>query len=501
MQPRSFTRDLLDTFVTSVATVFSLVVTVRLLAEGLGPDGFGAYSLARRIISTLDPFLTMTMGIAVTRFVAVTQDDRLRRNYLLAGMVLGVVPSIALLSTGFVLHADLTAIIFRSHMYDTLLLTTLFLMVGYCCFIVLYAFYRGRGEMRKANLWQLAVIAIGPLVVASLYYRSNDVALIVGLNGVLCFAAVVPLLLLGFKNPPRTGRVQSFGRCVVELFKYGFPRLPGGLAFPGILAMGPFIAPYVGALSHAGYLLAGQSLLRVIEGGTEAFSRASLPRWAQLSTTAQHEALRHRVSVVFGLAFHVGIFSTAHLILWSDQIVLLLLGSRYSDATPVLRILMLAVYPYLTYSLLRPIIDAVDARAINSSNACMAFVVGAALSIGFSSLGMSVVGLAAATSIAFVILGFLTALHIWRTYGLDASGLGVKRAFALNCGILLAAWLLRKALLSFELGLLGSVLSISGLELLLFFLYCVALRQGGASWVLELEFRIRTWRELQPQRP
>ncbi len=219
-----------------------------------------------------------------------------------------------------------------------------------------------------------------------------------------------------------------------------------------------------------------------------------------MSSNALHDALRHRVSIVFGLAFHVGIFCTVHLILWSDQIVLLLLGSRYSDATPVLRILMLAVYPYLTYSLLRPIIDAVDARAINSTNACTAFFIGAALSVAFSGLGMSVFGLAAATSIAFLILGFLTALHIWKTYGLNASGLGLTRACLLNFGILLATWLLRKALLSFEPGVLASVLLISGLELLLFFLYCLALRRGGAPWVLELELRILAWRKMQLQR-
>jgi O-antigen/teichoic acid export membrane protein len=35
----------------------------RLLAQGLGPEEFGAYSLTRRIVTTILPFSTLAMGI------------------------------------------------------------------------------------------------------------------------------------------------------------------------------------------------------------------------------------------------------------------------------------------------------------------------------------------------------------------------------------------------------------------------------------------------------
>ena len=492
----TFSRDLIDTFITSGLTVLALVLTLRLLAQALGPEGFGAYSIARRILSTLDPVLTVTMGTAVTRYIALTNNERIRHNYLLAGLMIGVAPSMVCLLIGTLCDRQLAGLLFRDGEYRPVIIRTLFLMVGYCFFIILYSFYRGRGEMRKANLWQLTVIAIGPLSVAWLFSSSRDVGLILALNAVLCFTSLAPLLYHTFRRDT-AGQgaekdLESFSTCFRELFRYGLTRVPGGFAFPGILAIGPFLAPYVGTLSHAGYLLAGQSVLRVVEGGTEALSRVALPRWARLSRDENGATLRARISDVVAFAIHIGTFATLHLLLWCDQIIVLLLGNEYLASTPVLRILIFAVLPFLTYSMLRPIIDAVDPKPVNSRNACYAFILCAVLSVVFSLLGLNVMGLAAATAAALTWLSLLTVRHLVAAYSVSTGDLCLLRMGFLNAVFLALAGILNLSISHWNAsGLLPQALLGVFFEAILFGAYCLSLWKSGVPWTVEMVRRFR----------
>ena len=56
IHPSPFVKDILFTTITSVLTTVSAIVVTRLLAEGLGPEKFGAYSLSRRMLATIAPF-------------------------------------------------------------------------------------------------------------------------------------------------------------------------------------------------------------------------------------------------------------------------------------------------------------------------------------------------------------------------------------------------------------------------------------------------------------
>lgn len=52
VHPSPFVKDILFTTITSVLTTVSTIVVTRLLAEGLGPEKFGANLLSRRTLAT-----------------------------------------------------------------------------------------------------------------------------------------------------------------------------------------------------------------------------------------------------------------------------------------------------------------------------------------------------------------------------------------------------------------------------------------------------------------
>lgn len=489
MKLSPFIRDLVTTTVTSFLTIVSLVFVTRLLAEGLGPEGFGAYSLARRVLSTVDPFSTLFMGVAVTRYLAIARETRSQNAFLLAGILLGILPSVAILIVGISFKSRLTLLVFHAEAYSRLLVATLILILCYSFFVVLYAFYRGVGKMGRANAWQLGVIGIGPALIAWAYARSGQVDKVILLMAMLLGSSFLPLMFHAVRAIGGGVTAGEIRESAKELFRYGLPRVPGGVAFAGLLAIGPFLAPYFGSLKDAGYFVAGQSLLRVVEGVTESFGRVALAKAATLFAGEQNDFLREGTTDIIAFVIHLGVYATFHLMLWSDQIVLVLLGNQYTDALPLMRILLAALTPYLAYSMLRSIIDAVETKAVNTFFICAAFALALATSALLASLGFGIIGLGIGSAIGYVTLGGLAVHFLWRKYRLNAVPIKLKGILLLNTVLIVSALTLRPWLESIWSE--TSPLVIAGLlEGSLASVYLIVLWKWKVRWMIEIEKRI-----------
>lgn len=485
-----FIKDVVLTTATSITTAISLIFVTRLLAHGLGPEAFGIYSLARRALATIAPFSTLAMGVAIARYLAPCRESHLKDRFLLAGLMLSVGPSLAVSLIGVNYLDLLSTVIFHGPDYSAVVMAMLFALVGYSFYTVLYASYRGIGQIWKANLWQLAVVVLGPLIIAASWATTGQVPWILFLMGALYFATVVPLGVYISKAILSHGRDLGIAGPVKELFQYGLPRVPGGLALAGIFAIGPFLAPYVGSLKDAGYLVAGQAVFMVTEGGISAFGLVVLPKAAQLFADGKVEFLRERIRDVVILAFHLGIFSAIQLLIWSDEIVRVWLGHQYMDVIPLMRILLLGLVPYFVYVLLRSIIDGIEERAVNTYNLCVALIVTGIASLFLARVGLGITGLAVGTSLGFVTLGLTTVIYLWRANWFKTEGFRLKECLLLNTGALVIAFGFKSMLTQSDLPIptvLGLVLL---LESVLFALYYLSLRRLRVGWILQLEQRV-----------
>jgi O-antigen/teichoic acid export membrane protein len=479
-----FIRDLAFTTFTSGATIAALIAAIRLLAEGLGPDGFGAYMLARRILSTIDPLSTLAMGIALTRYVALV-DGRAKHDYLIAGMALAIVPGALamLLSLGFA--RPLATLFFLNGDYAPLVRATGWMIFGYSWFTVLYAWYRAVGRMTLANIWQLGAIAAAPLVLAAIYNRPGGETWIVLWSGAALFAAACPMLLEARRGFAQGAIVR--GAPLRALVAYGAPRVPGGLAFAGLLAVGPFLAPYYGSLRDVGYVAVGQSILRVVEGGTEAFGRVALPKISRLMATEGIGRLQERVADVVAVVLHLGLFVTLHLWLWTSELTRVWLGATYLDAVPVIRVSVIGILPYLTFVTLRSIIDAIEERAINANNLYMSLGVTVALALTLARLRYGAVGLAIATTAGFTLLGGLTFGALWRRCRFALRPLLIPECVALNALLVGIAAAARRG---FYASNVSVPLAALVLEVVLAAIYAFGLWKLRARWIGEFTRRV-----------
>jgi O-antigen/teichoic acid export membrane protein len=483
--PLSFIHDVALTGVVSAVTMVSLICVTRWLAHSLGPDGFGAYGLARRMLSWITELSTVPVGIAVARHVATASREADRASFRRAGILYGLVPNVLLLVVAILAARPLASLVFRDARYAGVAAATGVLVCGMACYSVVFAWYRGIGEMRAANAWQLWVLAIGPALCAWFLRDTGRVDWIIGSMGIVALTGLVPIALWW------RAHVTSIRERLQDLLHYGLPRMPSGIAFGGLLAIGPFLAPYAGSLREAGFLVAGQSLMRVVEGGTSAFGLVALPRFAALRVEGRENFVRARVADVASMATHLGLFATISLAIWAPEIVMVWLGPEYVAAVPLIRVPLIATAPYLMYALLRSVTDALDDRAINTRNLTISAIVTSLLSIVVLLVGGDVVALAAVGALGFFVLAVLTVRHLRRLLRFSIASLSLPSTLSVN----LIAGVIAAVVHGVLVGRLSpsAALAIGFASAgVLFLLSILALRSLGLGWVREIESRIRS---------
>jgi PST family polysaccharide transporter len=439
------------------------------------------------MLATIAPFSLLGMDLAITRYTAIAEERASRESYLLTGLLLAISPGLVILLIGLLFRDSLSFLIFQNRAYTSLFIATLVLVVSYSFYVVLYAHYRGMARMNRANMWQLAVIGVAPVIIAWELSQSGNVSLIVLLLAISFFLASLPL---GYyvRKILLQGPIPQLKSSARELLSYGVPRIPAGLALAALLTLGPFLAPHVGTLEDAGYLAAGQFVLLVMEGGVVAFGLVALPKVAQLAAEGQREFLRESISDIIAFFLHLGVFATLHILLWADEVVLILLGPQYEKAIPLMRIILLALVPYLAYVLLRSVVDAVEKKAINTLNVVLSFAVALISAMTLVALGLSVKGLALATTIGFVTLGFLTLRYIWTTFQIRSNSIELKRPLLFNVSLIMIALLFKYLLINRFFG--PTWIGIVIIELALFTSFILLLWKIRVRWLLELEKRL-----------
>jgi len=358
----------------------------------------------------------MSMGEAIPRYIAMSRNKIEQDQYFLSGIILGIMPSILILFIGILFVTQFVSVIFRDLQYQSLFVATLWLLVGNSVFNTLFAFYRGTNLMQRSNLWQLAVSAIGPLFIAWAFAHYQRADLIVTFLAMLMWLTIFPLSYHGIKALKSYNNRFSQRQTLEKLAYYALPRVPGGFALATLFSVGPFLAPYFGSLRDAGYLVAAQSILLILNTGLTAFGLVALPKLAQMNAGGRQDLVTKIIEDLIGLVLHTGLFATLQALLWTDVVVLILLGEQYQEATLLMRIILVTVMPYQAYIMLRSIIDAVEEKAINTVNLFIALIVTVIVSSLLAIMGMGTTGLAVGITLGFVVLGVCTIYYLSRCY-------------------------------------------------------------------------------------
>jgi len=487
IKPSPFIKNIITTTITSFIAILATIFVTSFLARGLGPEEFGAYALARRIMANIIPIATLTIDLALARYIAMTTKNKLQSSYIVSSIISIGTALVLILIIAISASRPLSYLIFHSNEYLNLFYASFFLLGGYCIFIIAYAFYRGVQKFNMANSLQLGVMAIIPLIISYNFAYKKNSSLIMYLMGAAFYLAIIPIVLILLKTGlPQISTVKS---SMKTLLKYCLPRIPAGFALAGLLTLGPFFAGLFLGLKEAGYFVVGQSAFRVMGSAIVAFGLVALPKVSQLVANENKEFLKSRIEDILIMIFQLGLFITIHIFIWSNEIVLVWLGSEYIDAVPVMKIIILSLGPYLGYVILRSIVDAIEVRAVNTLNLSISLAIAAVASIIFIYAGFGIIGLAVGTTIGFAFLGILTSYYLIKRYKISLENFMFP--WVLTANILFAGIvILIKHYLTPSLSLSNILILGFFIECVFFLGYLYFLYKKDVRWYSEIKKRI-----------
>lgn len=482
-----FLKNLSQTFIVSVISIISNILVLRLLTQALGPEEFGAYSLARKIVYISFPFITLSMGVALPRYISLHIYDDKKKSFFIAGCILSIGLSMIIVSLAFLLGEPITEVIFLSDERLGLFKATLFMLMGVSIFTIVYASYRGQQNWKEANLLQLLSVVVGPVVTGILALRMKDTTFVILSMALFYYLALISLFRQFFSSYSKTS-FREIKKAFRELLSYGLPRTPGDIALAGLLSFGVFVAPYFGSLKDAGYFLVGQSLFPIMDGFVVAFGLVMLPKVAQYVGTGEEDFLKGKINDIISFIFQIGLFVSIQLYLITDNIIPVWLGDGYKEAIPLMMLLVPALVPYLAYVMLRSIIDAVEKRALNTMNLCISLGITAATSLLFAIAGFGVFGLAIGMTVGMITLGGLSLFFLVRKYQLSLDNLQIVNIVVLNLIFAAIIVLVKNVLgnINLEIRLIAILIS----QVFLLLVYITILRRIRVTWLYEIEKRI-----------
>ncbi len=488
LSPSPFLKNIVTTSVTSLCITGSLVFVTAFLAKGLGPQDFGAYSMARRFIANIAPLILLSSGVAVRRYVALTDSESGRLSYVISALMISGCTLLILISTGFVLGEELSIIIFSDISYIKLLYACIVYLCCYSLWGITLSYLFGTQKIQNANLFQLFIGSIFPFTIAYLLAPTtpvNQIVLIFGIGHLACLIILLPEIWKAYHE-------LTFERIVgslMILLRYGLPRVPGDFALAGLFSIGPFLAGYYYGIEMAGFFVVAQYVFRIMEAVITSFGLVALPTIAKLLAQGQREHIKENLENLLIMIFHLGIFLTIHLLFWIREIVLVWLGHDYIDAILIMKILILSVSPYLAYVMLRSVVDAIEVRAINTINLLSALIFSVVLSITLHAIGLKSVGIAIGSASGFCLLGILTWLFLSKRFGFKTCNFYIYRIILLNFLMASLVGLAKHFILYGKSGVVILAWGM-GVELLLFILYVFILYIHNVQWIIELKKRI-----------
>jgi O-antigen/teichoic acid export membrane protein len=232
---------------------------------------------------------------------------------------------------------------------------------------------RGLFAIGRANLLQLVVMGLLPILVFAGQPISAAQALRwQGISGVI-LAGSVWALLVGW-----SGRRRGEGgsrRDLRELLRFGITRVPGEFALVGLFSLPPLLALRTEGPATAGHVSFALSIVTLFASVFAPIGLVLLPAASRLSSRGDLPGLRRQAKHLTLIGVPLAIAGVGLAWPLAGWFTTWYLGPAFVAAVPLVRLALLGVIPYVVYILFRNLLDAIDARPVNSRNLMVALAV------------------------------------------------------------------------------------------------------------------------------
>jgi O-antigen/teichoic acid export membrane protein len=358
------------------------VLVLKLAADLLGAVGFGEYTLSRRAIGLLYLPLVMGLGIAAPRYIAISREGALAGYspgaFGLATLTAGLLPTLIVIALMNLAPAGASTVLFGNASMTRVIPAAALALGGIAIHGLVYAEFRGHGQMHLANALQL--LNNGLIPVAAFFLVQRDAAAVLAFTGFAWLATSgLALIALLFRERKQAAAQRTPGDHLRLLLRFGIPRIPGEFALVGLFALPALIALRANGIVAAGQFSAGLSVLSLVSSVFAPVGLVVLPRASAQAAVGDLAGLRRLVIRILTGGMILVIIAVAIGELLIPVFVRWYFGPQFMVAVPVFRTCLLGAIPFVVYVLLRNILDALDVRALNSRNLIITLVLLVAL--------------------------------------------------------------------------------------------------------------------------
>lgn len=383
-------RVVIYSFLVEATVSVVLVFTFKLASDLWGTDGFGAWTLARRIISFALPLLTIGIEVGMPRFIAYDSHQP-AANYLLAGSALALGGTAA--TTLALLGAPdfFSFVLFGDSSLRRLLGPLCALLAAYAAHIVWFAYIRGQLRILEANLLHLWAFGFAPLIAFHAATQSPEHAMTA-----MAILVTLPALLLTAAELVRRKPAwrAAFG-LIPPLAHFGVSRMMAALSLTALALLPPLIAARTAGLTSAGVVALGITLIGFSGTLMAPIALSLLPASARQSGRGDIMALQRSLHLLELLALPCAAAAMALIWFSAPMLAEMFVASEARLATRVLRIAGAGAGAYAMFALMRSILDAVThkPRVLQSTIAAVAvfaltWLAGAMLDVESTDLSM-----------------------------------------------------------------------------------------------------------------
>jgi len=405
-----FLFDVLTTGLTQVASLAASFVLVGAVSKRMGVVALGEYLLVRRVSSWLFAASQLGLGIALPRQIAHTVHEVETRaaQYFLAtfGVLLVFLTG---MGTALALNAQPVAHWCFGSENRSLVYAMVLFIFGTAVQATVFGYFRGLERVQTANLVIFGGAVVVPLLALGMTYKSHSASVLIGATGL---GLAVPSILWAIPKSAAAWRYCGhFVSDARELLSYGVARIPGEIAFGGLLAVGPMLVSHYADMAQNSYLLLGITCLTMASLAFAPVSMVLLARISRLLATGRQEDVKEYVGHMRSAVLQLSLVLVVQGLVFTQPLVLWWLGPSCVAGVPVIRVVMLAVPAYMYFLAFRSVVDAASKVAYNARNVVVTLAVLVALLaavIGFAPRERIVIGVAAATTVAMCVLALAT---------------------------------------------------------------------------------------------
>jgi O-antigen/teichoic acid export membrane protein len=315
--------------------------------------------------------LVMGLGIAAPRYIAIARAGAIEgyteSAFATATLTAGLLPPLTLALLFNLAPQTGAALLFGRQSYFYLVPPATIALAGISLHAMVYAVYRGRSEMRFANVLQIANLALAPLI--GFAVGENSAASVLTATGVTwLLISGVALIHVLYRERADWRGLASMREHLKVLLRFGLPRVPGEFALVGLFAIPSLLAVRAHGIVEAGQFSAALSVLTMAAGTFAPVGLVVLPRASAMVATGDIAGVKRLVRriLIGGILVAAGGVVIGELVI--PFFIKWYFGEAFVPAIPYFRAVLLATIPYAVYILMRSILDALDVRALNSRN-------------------------------------------------------------------------------------------------------------------------------------